>query len=175
VPIPLSSFISSIVPACTSQMFVPDPERVARRVMSPELARYGESKAGLRPFEPEARGDHGHQKSPWCAKGPNSRGDILTRRATALFSDRSVEIVLCRHKLTPKLVCRPPAAASKSPPSCPSTPPAAGPHPPGGQLPMPARRAHRPTSPHSRVRTRRSGYRWETHPTSFSSGVNCKA
>jgi hypothetical protein len=97
MPILLSSFtVSSVVPACSSQMFIPIPERVARRVMRPALARYGESKARLRPFEPEARGDHGHHKSPWCAKGPNSRGDILTRRATALFSDNSVEIILCR-------------------------------------------------------------------------------
>src|ERR1700722_14472012 len=37
------------------------------------------------------------ERSPWCAKGPNSRGGILTRRATALFSDSSVEIILGPH------------------------------------------------------------------------------
>jgi hypothetical protein len=78
-------------------MFARSRARSPARVV-PALARYGESKARLRPFKPEARGDHGHQKSPWCAKGPNSRGDILTRRATSLFSDSSVEIVLCRQR-----------------------------------------------------------------------------
>jgi len=115
VPILLGSFISSsFVPACSSQMFVTVPERVAWRVMRPRTARYGESKAANSNPRTRGRGDHG-QNSPWCTKYPNSRGDILTRRATALFSDSSVEIVLCRHKLNPRLVCRPPAAASSSP------------------------------------------------------------
>jgi len=80
MPVLLGSItVSRVVPACSRPMFVPVPERVARRVMRPRTRPVRRVKARLRPFEPEARGGDGPQRSPWCAKGPNSSDDILTR------------------------------------------------------------------------------------------------
>jgi hypothetical protein len=128
VPILLGSFtVSSAVPACGSQMFVPVPERIARRVSSPHSPGTASRRRDFDPSNQRHGVIIGIRGLLGLRKVWNSRGDILTRRATALFSDSSVEIVRCRHKLTPKLVCRPPVAASSPRSPC-STSPAADPH-----------------------------------------------